>query len=134
MIRKREKVRLIEDTAFMVRREKFARPKPEAWFRSGDHLDFIRGRACLACGKTVGVVAAHVRKGTDGAAKKKPSDYFTVPLCDYCHRVQHQIGEPAFWTAQLTFDPIEIALDLATRSDCHRTRAAATEERRRRYG
>jgi hypothetical protein len=114
-----------------VRREKFARPKPDAWFRSDKHLASVRVMRCRACGIEPPAEAAHVRKGADGAGGKKPSDYFAVPLCERCHKVQHQIGEPAFWS---DIDPIEIALQIAISSPCPRTREAAFEEHRRRYG
>jgi len=127
---KKQRVRLIDDEQFLVRREKFARPKPDAWFRSDAHLRYVRSLRCAACGAEGPCEAAHVRKGTDGAGSVKPSDVFTNPLCPRCHKVQHTIGEPAFWR----IDPVERALDLAMRSPCMKTRSAATEEHRRRYG
>lgn len=132
MIRRRERVKLIDDPSFAVRRQRVVR-KPDAWFRSPKHLDAIRERRCLVCGTSKEVIAAHVRKGTDGAGGKKPSDYFTLPLCDYHHRVQHSAGEVSFWNFTFALDPILTALELAMQSPCQRTREAATEEFRRRF-
>jgi hypothetical protein len=139
---KRPRVRLIDDSSFLVKREKFARPKPDAWFRSKDHLSYVAGLRCTYCGRhpperatddNPRNQAAHVRIGTDGATRKKPSDYFTLPLCGYCHAVQHK-GERSFYARLDFFDPIEAALSVAIQSPCQRTREAATEEFRRRYG
>jgi hypothetical protein len=138
---KRSRVKLIDDSSFLVKREKFARPKPDAWFRSEPHKSHVRGLRCLNCGRepperatddTPRNEAAHVRKGTDGAARKEPSDYFVLPLCHYCHRSQHVQGEVTFWA--FFPDPIRTALELALKSPCDRTREAAFEEHRRRYG
>lgn len=65
--------------------------------RNPDHLAFIRCLPCLYCGRRGQSVAAHVRSMTDGGMGMKPSDRFTVPLCDSDHRHQHQIGEERFW-------------------------------------
>jgi hypothetical protein len=59
------------------------------------------------CGSATNVVAAHVRIGSDAGMGRKPSDWFTAPLCDGpkannlqqlgCHNRQHIIGEDTFW-------------------------------------
>jgi hypothetical protein len=61
------------------------------------HLEFIRTLPCIQCWRDDEVVAAHVRKGTDGGMGKKPSDKWTLPLCWLCHRSQHDVGESWFW-------------------------------------
>jgi hypothetical protein len=135
MIRKREKVRLIDDAGFAVQRVKYHDPRRDgAWFRSGAHLAHIRTLRCIACGTDQNIEAAHLRKGTDGAMAQKPSDYFVTPQCARCHKVSHTVGEPAFYAQLAIDDPIRLALDFALRSTCHKTVGAATEEWRRRYG
>lgn len=56
-----------------------------------------------------------MRAGTDGGLGVKPSDRFTVPLCHDHHRVQHNIGEMAFWS-QRGVDPTALAEHLWTKS------------------
>ena len=70
----------------------FFKRKPE---RDKEHLAFIRTLPCLKCFSKS--VAAHLRKGTDGSISKKPSDKWTIPLCQKCHDEQHKIGEVTFW-------------------------------------
>lgn len=65
--------------------------------RSQKHLSFIRKLPCCVCRVSGNTEAAHVRIGTQGGTGIKPSDEFTVPLCVYCHRKSHQIGERTFW-------------------------------------
>lgn len=67
--------------------------------RSPGHLKWIRGFECsctAAVLHTRKVEAAHVRTGTDGAMGMKPSDNWTIPLCDMHHKIQHDMGETAF--------------------------------------
>jgi hypothetical protein len=58
-----------------------------------------------------------VRCGTDGGTGYKPSDRYTVPLCERCHKTgpkaQHRVGELTFWAA-LGIDPLNVALRLWT--------------------
>ena len=70
------------------------------------HLVFIRRLPCCVCGVPDKTEAAHVRmpslihgKAISGKAQK-PSDRFTVPLCNDCHREQHGGSEEAFWSAR----------------------------------
>lgn len=75
-------------------------------YRSQQYRAWVRGFPCAiagkcghACVKTM--ACAHVRKGTDGCKDVKPSDWWTIPLCDDyagggAHGEQHRIGEPAF--------------------------------------
>lgn len=65
--------------------------------RDPAYLAFVREQPCLATRITQGVVAHHVRQRTGGGVALKPSDYFTVPLCEIVHARLHQEGEAAFW-------------------------------------
>jgi hypothetical protein len=134
MVRRRERIRLIDDRAFLVQRQKVHSPKPDGWLRSPKHLSYVRDLRCACCGEDAFNEAAHVRKGTDGGTGQKPSDYFTLPLTRYCHAVQHQIGEVRFWEKAGIPDPIQRALEIAMQSPCEKTRSAAIEEHKRRYG
>jgi hypothetical protein len=81
------------------------------------HLVFMRGLSCCACGNNTSTEAAHVRMACERAAKRaigigeKADDAWTVPLCSACHRLQHEIGEAAFWRHVGT-DPIFLCLAL----------------------
>ena len=84
------------------KREKFG-TREETRVRCPAHLAWLRGFPCLVAdpGYIDGpcdsrIQAAHVRRGTDGAMAVKPSDCHTVPLCNWHHAEQHQIGESAF--------------------------------------
>lgn len=137
-MRRREKIKLIDDSAFAIRRQKIHAPKPDGWFRSSAHLAYVRTLRCASCGADGRaenpIEAAHIRKGTDGGASVKPSDFFVLPLDAMHHKVQHLIGEPRFFDAAGIPDPILRALEIAMQSPCDRTRSAAIEEHRRRYG
>lgn len=67
-------------------------------------LAYIRTLACISCGAPPPSEAAHIRLGLAGGMGLKPADTSTVPLCDACHRLQHQIGEVKFWG-----EPIRLA-------------------------
>lgn len=94
------------------------------------------------CGSATSVVAAHVRIGSDAGMGRKPSDWFTVPLCDGpkaniheqlgCHNVQHATGEQSFWTGYerkhgQTVD--QLLAELAAASPKAREIAAVKQER-----
>ena len=66
-------------------------------FRSPAFRKWIRTLPCLMCKILNKSECAHKRKGNDGAMAMKPSDKNSVPLCNTCHRKQHDIGEKAFW-------------------------------------
>jgi hypothetical protein len=132
---RRERVRIIDDSAFLIQRDKPHERKPDAWFRSPRHYEFIHAQPCHYCEHTPGpyeIQACHVRKGTDGAGEEKPSDYFLWPGCCRCHRIQGSMSEPAFHRDRGTPDPVRMALEYALRSWCPRTVAAAREEVERR--
>ena len=67
---KPKRPRLIDDSAFLLQREKPYVAKPDAWFRSKDHRDWLNTLDCHICGvppkiaKVNGyfIEAAHVRK------------------------------------------------------------------------
>ena len=79
-------------------------PKPAkrtGRWKSQAHLSHVRKHACVNCGATAPIEAAHVRMGSDAAMGRKPSDYYAVPLCgglDGCHHHQHFAGEETFWS------------------------------------
>lgn len=71
-------------------------------FKSQKHRDYVRTFACSnsKCEHGRPIEVAHVRLGTDGGMSRKPSDYFTVSLCQHCHTLQHNQGEETFWRGQ----------------------------------
>lgn len=71
---------------------------------------------------------------TDGAAGRKPSDFYAVPLCPQCHLAeQHQYGERTFWASRMEqgiSDPWSVAARLWTISgDTNRGFAAIAKAR-----
>ena len=85
------------------------------------HLQWIRGFECAAgdphaCnGK---IQAAHVRDGHDGGnagTGKKPHDRWTIPLCEFHHRMQGGMGERAFQKAY-GIDMKKLATEFAMKS------------------
>lgn len=86
------------------------------------HLQFIRGLPCIRCFNDTGTEAAHLRRSDARIGFKnpgvaaKPDDRFVTPLCSRCHRLQHQIGENAFWKDG---DPLLVALALYSISGDH---------------
>lgn len=99
-------------------------PRPEGVKKAGrwkkpKHCNFVRGHACTACGSTAGIQVAHVRNGTDCGMGTKPSDYYTVSLCDACHTRQHNVGEETFW-AEAEMNALEACELFAKASPCAR--------------
>lgn len=125
-LKRKERVRLIDRSVLAINDTGASRERPEAWFRSADHLAHLRTLPC-ACGCGRGECeAAHIRIGTDGAASVKPSDAFAVPLNPYCHRRQHSMSEPAFWQQVGVQWPAMFAIkNYALNSPCEKTRIAA---------
>lgn len=106
MIKRKKKPSLFDRTIFA------GRVRDDAWHRSPAHLAWIRTLPCACgCGAVMDIEAAHVRFQSDGAMGKKPSDFFTVPLAEYCHRSQHSMGEPAFWAARNQPFPAQFAAE-----------------------
>jgi hypothetical protein len=99
-----------------------------------DYLDMIRECPCLRCGLDPCREAAHVRMsspahGKRNAMAKKPSDRWTVPLCEACHTrepdSQHKVGELVFWH-RLGMSPLLISVELyAQRGSIPKMRAVA---------
>lgn len=76
------------------------KPKPSRSLSSRTcqgHRTWIRRHLCSVpdC-RQEPIVCAHVRNGTDGGTALKPSDKWTISLCQPHHGEQHDIGEPAF--------------------------------------
>jgi len=89
--------------------------------RNNAHLDFIRSLPCCCCGNNIETEAAHIRTGELAYGKRptggqeKPSDQWTVPLCNRHHTEQHKGSEKAFWKAQ-NINPYVLAMSLYLRS------------------
>ena len=58
------------------------------------------------------IECAHVRTGTDGGLALKPSDKWTISLCQFHHLEQHAIGERNF-EAKYDLDLQELAREFA---------------------
>jgi hypothetical protein len=75
--------------------------------RDEKHLEKVRECGCLAGGNhCVPLIHAHhVRLGLRTMGVRK-SDYLTVPLCDWHHRLLHEVygSEQKFWDGHL-IDP-----------------------------
>jgi len=73
------------------------RKRRDTRLRCPAHLAFVRSHACCVPG-CVGrpIETAHVRASQDGGMGLKPSDNWTISLCDKHHRQQHILGEPRF--------------------------------------
>lgn len=88
-----------------------------------EHLAFVRMHPCCVCGTRWNVEAAHIRMANIKLGKRstgmgeKSHDMWTVPLCDYHHRLgprgvcQHKGNEALFWSVA-GVDPFEIAMGL----------------------
>ena len=89
------------------------------------HCEFIRKLPCCICHNPIETQCAHLRF-SDAASGKvnagvgaKPSDWYTVPLCQDCHSSQHNMGdERAFWELA-GFDPLALAAKLYAVSGNH---------------
>jgi hypothetical protein len=66
--------------------------------RDNKHLENIRQLPCLYMSNECegNVEACHIRYSTDGGMGLKPSDCYTIPMCQSCHRKQHNMGEVSF--------------------------------------
>ena len=57
-------------------------------YRNEAYLQFIRDKPCFGCGR--GSSRAHHVSYVDGTGQgTKPSDLFTIPLCEGCHAIEH---------------------------------------------
>ena len=80
------------------------------------HRAWVRRHDCSVRGcRRTPIECAHVRTGTDGGAGLKPSDKWTISLCAFHHREQHQIGEGAF-EQKYALDLRMLAAEFARRS------------------
>ncbi|MEH2501200.1 hypothetical protein V1290_000011 [Bradyrhizobium sp. AZCC 1578] len=92
--------------------------------RDEQHLDFIRSLICISCGDNTSTEAAHLRSanrlwGKDYTGKQeKPSDMWSLPLCNRCHREQHSCNEVQFWQER-GINPWSLALRLYAASGNH---------------
>lgn len=80
------------------------------------HRAWVKRHFCCVRGcRRLPVVCAHVRMQTDGGTGIKPSDRWTISLCDFHHLEQHQIGEQRFG-ARYSLDLLSLAREFARRS------------------
>lgn len=91
----------------------FRRPR----VKDDAHLDFIRQLPCAVCGNPHSTEAAHLRvadryygKRSTGKSEK-PSDLWTLPLCNAHHSEQHKGAELVFWN-RAQINPFVLALSL----------------------
>lgn len=110
----------------------FKRPR----VKNNSHLDFIRSLPCACCNNNIQTEAAHIRTGnlyygkrnTGGA--EKPSDIWTLPLCNWHHTEQHEGSEAEFWR-RYSINPFVLALSLyACSGDVMTGEAVLIEQRR----
>ena len=87
--------------------------------RDAKHLDYIRSLPCCICGG-IDTEAAHIRTSSLAHGKthtgmgEKPSDKWTVPLCNRHHSEQHSMWEMDFWK-KYDIDPFMLAITLRSR-------------------
>jgi hypothetical protein len=85
--------------------------------KDNKHLEFIRSQPCCICKDNTGTEAAHIRTASLAHGKphtgmsEKPSDKWTLPLCNRHHREQHTMAELAFWK-KYEIDPFMLAIKL----------------------
>lgn len=76
------------------------KPKRTGRWKSQAHRDFVRSHECIVPGCTRRPIeVAHLRNGTDAAAGRKASDWFTVSMCggiEGHHAEEHNLGEESF--------------------------------------
>ena len=70
------------------------KPRRTGRVRCPAHLKWVRSHRCCVPGCLDGPIeAAHVRSSGDGGVSVKPGDQWTISLCRFHHREQHQRGE-----------------------------------------
>ena len=80
------------------------------------HRAWVRRHRCSVPGcKRLPIECAHVRRGTDGGLGLKPSDKWTISLCQFHHLEQHEIGESAF-EARHDLNLLQLAEEFTKRS------------------
>lgn len=86
--------------------------------KDDQHLAFIRQCPCLVCLDNTSTEAAHIRFSDQRAAKvnagvsQKPHDFWCVPLCNRCHREQHETGDELVFWDRAMIDPLFVAMAL----------------------
>lgn len=91
-------------------------PRKTSSRTSAAHRAWVRRHRCSVPGCcNLPIECAHVRRGTDGGVGLKPSDKWTVSLCENHHLEQHEIGEVGF-EARYDLNLIELAIEFARRS------------------
>src|SRR5207248_251301 len=91
------------------------------------HRAFVRRHGCVVKGcDGLPMQCAHVRLGTDGGMAVKPSDCWTVQLCETHHREQHGDGELTFWDRH-KIDAKAACLEFPRKSTCERVREKAKQ-------
>jgi len=87
---------LYGEEAKALRRSAFFRT-PDVWRAVGsddEFLAWLRTQRCVAMGGCRGdVVAAHVRRVSEGAGVGIKPPYCAIPLCDHHHSYAHQYGD-----------------------------------------
>ena len=84
--------------------------------RDEHHLNFIRACPCCLCGDNIHTEAAHIRVGSIHHGKnptgmaEKPSDKWTLPLCNRHHAEQHTHGDELEFWAEWGTDPFALAI------------------------
>lgn len=94
-----------------------ARDKPTKRLRTcAGHRAWVRCHYCSVPGcRRMPIECAHVRNGTDCGMGIKPSDKWTISLCQFHHREQHRLGEHSF-EARYALDLRALAAEFARRS------------------
>lgn len=89
--------------------------KRESRWRSAAHCNFVRSHECCVpeCGRRP-IEVAHIRVGTGAGMAQKPSDYFTISLCQAHHSEQHR-GERSF-EVKHGLDALALADEFARKS------------------
>ena len=82
-------------------------PAHRAWVR--------RHHCCVEGCLRRPIECAYVRRDTDGGTALKPSDRWTISLCQFHHIEQHQLGELGF-EQRYGIDLRELAQEFARRS------------------
>jgi hypothetical protein len=94
-------------------------PKPtrkQAVRTCAGHRAWVRRHYCSVPGCRRGPIeCAHVRVGTDGGTGMKPSDKWTISLCEFHHAEQHLLGENVF-QQKYRIDMVALASEFARRS------------------
>ena len=91
-------------------------PRKKASRTCAAHRAWVRRHRCSVVGcRNLPIECAHVRNGTDGGLGLKPSDKWTISLCQLHHLEQHELGEATF-EQRYDLNLIELASEFARRS------------------